>query len=98
MRVLHINANCERALIDLNDRICAFERGGGREYTLILIPHQSDEEIIISQNGKPLSGIYDRGSSAISPEEALDFAMKARGPSKSEIAMEQIKKSLDEDG
>ncbi len=98
MKVLHINANCERALIVLNDKICAFERGSGREYTLILVPHQPDEEIVISQSGKPLLGMYERGSSTISPEEALEFAMRARGLTQAEIGMRQIKESLDEDG
>ena len=98
MKVLHINANCERALINLNDKICAFERGSGREYTFILIPHQSEEEVVISQSGKPISGMYERGSSTISPEEALNLAMGARGLTQAEMAMRRTRELLDDDG
>ena len=94
----HRDLNCDRALIDLNDALCAFERLTDRECTLILVPHQPDEEIVISQSGKPLLGMYERGSSTISPEEALEFAMRARGLTQAEIGMRQIKESLDEDG
>ena len=64
---------CERvatALLRLNDEICSFERETGREYTLILIPRSLDEEIHISQSGKPLQGM--------SPEEILATAINRR--------------------
>jgi hypothetical protein len=50
----HIDKECESALIRLNDALCMFERSTGREYTLILVPESPDEEIHMSQSGKPL--------------------------------------------
>ena len=93
MEVLHINANCERKLIELDDAVCAFERGSGREYTLILVPHQPDEKIVMSQNGKPLPSLEPYG---LSPEDVLDLAMGARRLIQAKRALEQTKELLDE--
>jgi len=49
----HKNADCERALVGLRDGLCEWERTTGRQSTLILIPHNTDEQIIVAVNGKP---------------------------------------------
>lgn len=75
MGFFHLNPNCEAALVRLNDETASFERATGREYTLILVPHASDEKIHMSQSGKPLPPDFD-----MSPEEILALAMKRRSP------------------
>ncbi|NIP33085.1 hypothetical protein GWN26_13570 [Candidatus Saccharibacteria bacterium] len=80
MGTWHIDDECESALINLNDRLCSFERATSREYTLILVPHNKDEKIHISQSGKPIP--IDLGSqlseTTIGPEEILAIAMQSR--------------------
>jgi|GEM_PF-3202184 len=73
MAGFHIDPTCDAALVRLNDAFCSFERSTGRNYSLILIPHNSGEEIHLSEGGKPLSS--DAG---ISAQEFLDLAMVAR--------------------
>jgi len=51
----HIDEDCERALTQLNDALCTFERGTGRQYLLVLIPEQPDEGVHVSQGGKPMA-------------------------------------------
>ncbi len=70
-----IDRRCESALIGLNDALCSFERGTGREYTLILVPESPDEKIHMSQSGKSLPLDFD-----MKPEEILAMAMKRRDP------------------
>jgi len=65
---------CDAALTRLNDELCSYERSTGREYVLIIIPHSSDEKVVVSLSGKPLSP----SAHPVSPQEAFDFAMKAR--------------------
>lgn len=65
---------CDAALTRLNDELCSYERSTGREYVLIIIPHSSDEKVVVSLSGKPLSP----SAHPVSPQEALEFAMKAR--------------------
>jgi len=50
----HMDKEVNSAIIRLLDALCEFERGSGRRSTLILIPHNKDEEILIAQDGKPL--------------------------------------------
>lgn len=73
---MHIDKDCELALVTLNDALCSFERATGREYTLILVPESPDEKIHMSQNGKLLPLNFD-----MSPEEILAMAMQRRGKS-----------------
>ena len=89
----HIDSRCERAWIELDDAICAFERATGRKYTTLLVPHQPDEEIVMSQNGKPLPSLEPYG---LSPEDVLDLAMGARRLIQAKRALEQTKELLDE--
>lgn len=73
MGTWHIDSDCEQAIIRLNDALCSFERTTERECTLILVPHSSDEKIMMSQNGKPLPQDFD-----MPPEQILSMAMEAR--------------------
>jgi hypothetical protein len=54
----------QSALIRLLDALCKYERNSGRRSTLILIPHNFDEEIVIAQDGKP------------QPNLSIDLAIK----------------------
>lgn len=49
----HIDPDCDQAFSRLIDELCEFERFTGRQSTLILIPHNKDEEIAVAVNGKP---------------------------------------------
>jgi len=49
-----MDADCDLALTRLNDALCTFERDTGRQYLLVLIPEQPDEEVHVSQSGKPV--------------------------------------------
>ncbi|MDD5340824.1 MAG: hypothetical protein PHC97_00070 [Patescibacteria group bacterium] len=69
----HIDSEVERTIIRLNDEVCSFERSTGREYTILLIPHDSLEQVMMSQNGKPLPPDFD-----MEPEEILSIAMSQR--------------------
>ena len=73
MGIWHIDRECESALVRLNDALCSFERTTGREYTLILVPEALDEQIHMSQSGKPLPLNFD-----MSPEEILSMALERR--------------------
>lgn len=72
----HIDPAVEHALIQLNDELCNFERNTGRQCTLILVPHTPDEEIHLSQSGKPLP---DNLKESI--DLALERAFTERGES-----------------
>jgi len=76
MEIWHKDPDVEQALIRLNDALCSWERATGRESTLLLIPHNSDEKIVISQSGKPLPLDSD-----LEPELMLANAMSARNQS-----------------
>lgn len=47
------------ALRHLEDLLCERERGTGRAYTLVLVPHSNDEPVHISLNGKPTEPQWD---------------------------------------
>ena len=68
-----LDPDCDSALTRLEDALCSFERMTGREYTLILVPESPDEEIYMSQSGKPLQPNLD-----MSPEKILAMAMRKR--------------------
>lgn len=69
----HLDERCSDALVKLNDALCTFERATSREYTLILVPESPDEEIHMSQSGKPLPKNFD-----MSPMEILEGALLRR--------------------
>ena len=70
-----IDQDCTQKIATLNDAICTFERGSGRHYTLILVPHQLDEVIEMSVDGKPLFSVFSERT----PVELLDIALEDRG-------------------
>lgn len=49
----HQDPEVNKALIELMDALCTWERNAGRGSTLILIPHSTDERIIVARDGKP---------------------------------------------
>jgi hypothetical protein len=70
----HKCEECETALIRLLDELCSWERDTGRGSTLLLIPHNEDEEIIMAQDGKPIPN----DTPLVSPQGLLNLAMKWR--------------------
>lgn len=50
----HKDEECNSTIIQLLDALCTWERSTGRRSTLIIIPHDPDEEIVLAQDGKPL--------------------------------------------
>ena len=55
MTAYHMNADVNKKIIELLDELCQWERDTGRETTLLLIPHNPDEKLLIALNGKPVS-------------------------------------------
>jgi hypothetical protein len=53
----HMDREVNAALIRLLDSLCMHERESGRRSTLILIPHNKTEDIILAQDGKPLQHV-----------------------------------------
>ena len=47
----HIDDSVSRAIAALNDQITSFEQATGRNYTLLFLPHSSDEKMHVSVNG-----------------------------------------------
>lgn len=76
MSLRHMDLDCDSALIRLNDAICTFERDTGREYLLVLIPIQVDEEVHVSQDGKPLAR---RSLTSQEIKNLVDNALRFRG-------------------
>ena len=62
---------CNQELRNLNETITSFERSCGREYLLLLVPANSDEEVHMTLSGKP-------GDYHMSPEEMLKAWMIRR--------------------
>jgi len=50
----HKDEEVNRAVIKLLDALGSHERNTGRRNTLLLIPHELDEDLVIAQDGKPL--------------------------------------------
>lgn len=73
MSEFHIDERCNHKFIELNDALCTFERATDRQYLLILIPESSDEDIVISQSGKPLPPGFD-----MPPEELVKNTIELR--------------------
>jgi hypothetical protein len=70
----HIDSGCNEALIRLSYALYSFGEISGREYTLVLMPHTSDEPVHISLNGKSMVKEF-----ASDPVAVAMFAMKQRG-------------------
>ena len=52
------DAIVEKAFIRLNDELCQYERATSRGGLLLYIPDHRDEEIVITQGGKPHIELY----------------------------------------
>lgn len=48
------DAEIANAIRQLNDLILARNRASGRNYTLIMIPHSADEDLVQTLDGKPI--------------------------------------------
>jgi len=53
----HMDIEVNKKIIELLDELCQWERNSGRETTLILIPHNPEEHLLVAVNGKPIYGI-----------------------------------------
>jgi hypothetical protein len=61
-------------MLRLNDAICTHERVTGQSYTLILVPADPGQPVMMSLDGKPIS-------TDVEPGRALDAALQfRRGP------------------
>lgn len=72
--MIHIDPFVQQAWNALSQEICSFERSTGRQYTLVVIPHNSSEPIMVSVNGKPVGPEVSRTD----PEVYIDEALKKR--------------------
>lgn len=70
-----ISDDIDRAYRKLESAICSYERDTGRNYTLALIPHNTEEEVRISLNGKPVS------STVATAERVIEVAFIERAGS-----------------
>jgi hypothetical protein len=71
----HKDPEVNTCIIQLLDALCQWERNSGRRSTLLLIPHSPDENIVLAQDGKPLSGLISDEHPA---KYILDIALKER--------------------
>ena len=51
----HMNKDVNAAMVALSDELCMFERDCGRRSTLVLIPHEQDEKMVLIRDGKPVN-------------------------------------------
>ena len=72
----HKDKETNQALVRLLDALCEWERNTGRRSTLILVPHVSDEKIVIAQDGKPVLGVSFPGKEP--SRVLLDMALRER--------------------
>lgn len=52
----HPDPECDKAIIQLLDALCSWERSTGRESLLVLIPVEQKEQVIIADSGTPITG------------------------------------------
>jgi len=52
----HRGKEVNSAIIRLLDALCQWERDTGNCSTLLIIPHNIDENLVIAENGKPVWG------------------------------------------
>ncbi len=72
----HADKTVDSLLISLMDALCTWERETGRRSTLILVPHNNGEDILIAQDGKPLQhGVSHKEKDL---ELILQLALKER--------------------
>ncbi len=73
MGTWHPDGEVNDAITKLLDRLCSWERATGRESTLVLIPANNDEQIVMAQSGKPYPPNFD-----MTPEQIVANAMVER--------------------
>ena len=69
----HQDPEVDRAFTALMDALVTHERNTGRGSSLMLVPHQSDEDIVFVQDGKPL-----RFADPMDPKQFLENGLRAR--------------------
>lgn len=52
----HKDRETNSAIIRLLDCLCELERNTGNRTTLLLIPHNIEENLVLAQDGKPIWG------------------------------------------
>ena len=70
----HEDEECNQAIIHLLDALCMWERCTSRRSLLLIVPYNTDEKIVLAEDGKPVPL-----TPATYPERMLKFAMKQRG-------------------
>jgi hypothetical protein len=65
----HMDEKVNKKIVELLDELCEWERGTGRKYTLLLIPHNPEESLLIALDGKPVQ--------KVNTAKATDFFMMA---------------------
>lgn len=65
----HKDPEVNSAIIRLLDALCQWERDADRDSTLLLIPHNREDNLIMAQGGKPIP------TESITPEELFRSAM-----------------------
>jgi hypothetical protein len=68
----HKNKEVNQALIRLIDALCSWERNTSRRSTLVFIPHNVDEDIVLVGDGKPINVF------GISAKRLVELALVAR--------------------
>jgi len=51
----HVDTEVHEAMTGLANALCAWERNTGRKSTLILVPHQPDEPVVMLDNGREVT-------------------------------------------
>ena len=74
MTQYHSDDRVNRAFIELLDRLTEHERHTGQESTVVFVPHNPEEPVVMAQNGKPVSEQPFMGA-----REILDIAIRERG-------------------
>jgi len=85
----HKDKEVNSAVSRLMDALCEWERGSGRRSTLLLIPHDRDERIVMAQDGKPLPESY-----GITPAQLLKMAEETRYEIFPSIILKEEKKCV----
>lgn len=53
----HIDKTVNTKIIELIDELCQWERNSSRGSTLLLIPHNPDEQLVVAVDGKPVHDV-----------------------------------------
>lgn len=75
----HPDERVELALIRFLDELCTWERNTGRGGTVVVIPDDQSEPILIAQNGKLLDPRYLKRVTGLEVNEIVKNALGKRG-------------------